>query len=315
MTARARDRACARPPAGPHSLLVDAGEFDAAIAPAILGARRRVYIQVMTFELDSVGARLWDLLVRSPAACKVLCVDAFSRVKISDRMAFGWRCWASAGYRAEVRRTRRLLCPGVRDGVRIVITNPLGARLHRYPHRNHKKMMIVDDAAFLGGINFSEHNYAWHDLMLRTTDPPLVSALAADFRRTAAGANGDAVLDLPADQATGDRAPDDDQTTNAAHLYLLNGRHSRPGYERLFREITDARASVTVISPYLTNPLLARLRGLPPSVRVRIINPARNNKPLLRRALLPAAAGAGANLEILLYRPRMSHLKIGRAHV
>ena len=92
-----------------------------------------------------------------------------------------------------------------------------------------------------------------------------------------------------------------------ARLYLLNGRHSRPAYERLFDEITAARASITVLSPYLTNPLLSRLRALPPSVRVRIITPARNNKPLLRRALLSAASGS--DLEILLYQPRMSHLK------
>lgn len=70
----------ATPVPGPHSLLVDSGEFYAAIAPAILAARRRVYLQVMTFELDTVGARLWQLLARSPAACKILCVDAFSRI-------------------------------------------------------------------------------------------------------------------------------------------------------------------------------------------------------------------------------------------
>ena len=379
------------PGAGPHSLLVDSGEFYAAIAPAILAARRRVYIQVMTFELDTVGARLWQLLARSPAACKILCVDAFSRIKISDRPAFGWRYWTSPSYRAEARRTRRLLRPGVRDGVRIVITNPLGAGWHKYPHRNHKKMMIVDDAAFLGGINFSDHNFAWHDLMLRTTDPTLVSALAADFQITITGrsqnaiiptpaaavpgapagsdatrrptpkANQNAVLHTPganrdaarhtpaaarrttANQDVALQTPDAARRTaagrsqnavihtpdatrrptakanqnavlhtpganrDAARLYLLNGRHSRPAYERLFAEITSARASVIVLSPYLTNPLLSRLRALPPSVRVRIITPERNNKPLLRRALLSAAAGSA--LEILLYQPRMSHLK------
>ena len=327
------------PGAGPHSLLVDSGEFYAAIAPAILAARRRVYIQVMTFELDTVGARLWQLLARSPAACKILCVDAFSRIKISDRPAFGWRYWTSPSYRAEARRTRRLLRPGVRDGVRIVITNPLGAGWHKYPHRNHKKMMIVDDAAFLGGINFSDHNFAWHDLMLRTTDPTLVSALAADFQITITGRSQNAIIPTPAAAAVPGAPAGSDATrrptagTNqnavihtpdatrcttanqnavlhppaAARLYLLNGRRSRPAYERLFAEITSARASVIVLSPYLTNPLLSRLRALPPSVRVRIITPERNNKPLLRRALLSAAAGSA--LEILLYQPRMSHLK------
>ena len=300
----------ATPVPGPHSLLVDSGEFYAAIAPAILAARRRVYIQVMTFELDRVGARLWELLARSPAACKILCVDAFSRVKISDRPAFGWRYWTSASFRAETRRTRRLLRPGIRDGVRIVITNPLGAFWHKYPHRNHKKMMIVDDAAFLGGINFSDHNFAWHDLMLRTTDPTLVSALAADFHITIAGRNQNAIHPTPGDARPTATSRSQDvalQTPDDARLYLLNGRHSRTAYERLFDEITSARASIIVLSPYLTDPLLSRLRALPPSVRVRIITPARNNKPLVRRALLSTAAGS--DLELLLYQPRMSHLK------
>ena len=275
---------------GVHSLLVDAGEFHAAIMPAIRNARRRVLIQVMTFELDGVGGQLWQTLASSPAAEKVLCVDAFSRVKVSDGFIFGRRYWTDAGWRAEVRRTRRLLRPGVWDGVRIVVTNPVGALLQKYPHRNHKKMMIIDDTAFLGGINFSDHNFAWHDLMLQTTDPAIVSALAEDFEVTAAGGNGNGVRPAP-----------------GGRLYLLDGRRSRSAYESLFDEITAARASVVVISPYLTNPLLGRLKALPPAVRTLVINPARNNKPLLRQALLGATAGSGVATR--LYQPRMSHLK------
>ena len=275
---------------GVHSLLVDAGEFHAAIMPAIRNARRRVLIQVMTFELDGVGGQLWQTLASSPAAEKVLCVDAFSRVKVSDGFIFGRRYWTDAGRRAEARRTRRLLRPGVRDGVRIVVTNPVGALLQKYPHRNHKKMMIIDDTAFLGGINFSDHNFAWHDLMLQTTDPAIVSALAEDFEVTAAGGNGNGVRPAP-----------------GGRLYLLDGRRSRAAYESLFDEITAARTSVVVISPYLTNPLLGRLKALPPAVRTLVINPARNNKPLLRQALLGATAGSGVATR--LYQPRMSHLK------
>lgn len=276
--------------AGRYDLLVDSGEFYASIEPAILAAHRRVLIQVMTFELDAVGSRLWDALVRSPASEKILCVDAFSTVKISDSPVFGPRYWIHREFREEVRQTRDLLRSGRRGGVRIIVTNPVGALWHKYPLRNHKKMMIVDDVAFLGGINFSDHNFRWHDLMVRSDNPRLVETLAQDFRMTIAGIN------QTARQEVGD-----------ARLYLLDGSNSRGVYDALFGEITSARRSIDIISPYLCNPLLSRLRGMSANVKIRIINPAGNNKPILRRALTRAAAGSDMN--VLLYQPRMSHLK------
>lgn len=275
-----------------YALLTDAREFYAAIAPAIRQARRRVFIQVMTFEMDGVGRHFWELLAQSPAPEKILCVDAFSRAKISDDLAVGQRYPADASFRREVRDTRRLLRNGMRDGVRIVVTNPLGPFWWRYPHRNHKKLMIVDDRAFLGGINFSDHNFAWGDLMLQTDGPPLVTALAQDFGATIAGVNQSAVRELPA----GNR------------LYLLDGRRSRAEFAALFDEITAANKSIDIISPYLSGPLLERLAAVAASVPVRIITPADNNKPVMQQGLF-RAAGAISNLEILLHGPGMSHLK------
>ncbi len=272
------------------SLLVNSAEFLAAIEPAILEARDRVLIQVMTFEMDSVGQRFWDLLSRSHAREKILCVDAFSTAKISDDLVFGKRYLTDAAFRREVRDTRRLLRRTIQDGVRIVLTNPLGWLWWKYPFRNHKKMMIVDDQAFLGGINLSEHNFAWRDLMLRTDCPPVVSALAEDFRRTIAGVNSSQV-----------------QQTPVGELYLLDGCNSRAQYERIFDRIAAAKSSVDIISPYLSNPLLRRITRLSPSVRVRVITPARNNKGVMQQALFRAAFGT--NLEILLHQSEMSHVK------
>ena len=272
------------------SLLVGSAEFLDAIEPAILDAGDRVLIQVMTFEMDSVGRHFWDLLTRSKAHEKILCVDAFSTAKISDGLVFGKRYFTDPAFRREARDTRRLLRREEREGIRIVLTNPLGLLWWKYPFRNHKKMMIVDDQAFLGGINISEHNFAWRDLMLRTDCPSLVSALEQDFRRTTAGVNGSRV-----------------QPTPIGDLYLLDGRNSRAEYERIFERIAAATTSIDIISPYLSNPLLRRITGIPPSVRVRVVSPARNNKGIMQQALFRAAAGA--NMEILLYQPGMSHAK------
>ena len=275
---------------GSHTLLVDSLEFLDAIEPAMADARDRVLVQTMTFEMDRVGARLWDAMARSPAAEKILCVDAFSTIKISDRFAFGPSFWAERGFRREVRRTRSMVRSRQSEGVRVVVTNPLGALWHRYPLRNHKKMVIADDAAFLGGVNFSEHNFRWRDLMLRATDPALVEALAQDFRLTVGGTNQAAVREL-----------------DNCRLYLLDGHNSRTAYHSLLDEITEARRSIDIISPYASNPLLSRLRRLSSRLSVRVIVPALNNKPLATRALVQAAAET--DMEVLLYQPAMSHIK------
>lgn len=272
------------------SLLVNAPEFADAVEPAILRARRRVLLQVMTFEMDSVGRHFWDLLARSPAEEKILCVDAFSTAKISDDLVFSPRFLLDPEFRREVRDTRRLLRQDELDGVRIVVTNPMGCLWRKFPIRNHKKMVVVDDQAFLGGINLSEHNFTWHDLMMQTGCATLVDALAQDFCDTVNGVNSSRVVSTP-----------------LGRLFFLDGRRSRKEYEVLFAAMERAERSVDVITPYVSDPLLGRLAQLPPSVRVRVINPARNNKAILQQELFRAASGS--NLEVLLYQPEMCHVK------
>jgi cardiolipin synthase len=272
------------------SLLVDASEFLAAVEPAILGARDRVLVQVMTFEMDQVGANFWDLLVRSPAREKILCVDAFSTAKISDDLVCSPRYLLDRDFRREVAATRRLLRTSQRDGVRIVVTNPMGILWRKFPFRNHKKMMIADNQAFLGGINISEHNFAWRDLMMRTDCAEVVDALAEDFHRTVRGVNISSTY-----------------PTALGKLFFLDGRRSRPEYEQVFAVVEGAKRSLDIISPYVSAPLLKRLAGLPPTVRVRVINPALNNKTAMQQELFRAAAGT--SFEVLLYQPRMSHMK------
>ena len=275
---------------GGFRLLVDSDEVFAAVESAVLSARRRVLIQAMTFELDGAGRRIWELLAHSPATERILCVDAFSTVKVSDHAVFGPRYLTDREFRQEAQRTRQLLRSGQRDGVRVIVTNPMGFLCRKYLQRNHKKMLIADGVAFLGGVNFSDHNFAWQDMMTRTGDPCLVEALAHDFYLTAASVNQSNTLEC-----------------GSARVYFLDGYNSRSAYEVLFQEILGARKSITIMSPYLSNPLLSRLRQVAGRVKVRVISPARNNKPLARHALTRAAAAS--EMELLLYQPNMSHLK------
>lgn len=252
-----------------NRLLIDADEFKSDVEETIRSAKHRIWVQAMTFEYDAVGHWLLDQMRQSPATDKVLCIDAYSLMNVNDGWAFGWRYWRSSTYRAEVNATRAYLKGKPEDGITRHITNPLGFGLHRFPGRNHKKMLIVDDVAYIGGLNFSDHNFEWHDMMIRLEDKEIVRQLADDFQHTLAGLNQSRWVDVATDD-----------------LYFLDGSHSREVYEHLFAQIQSAKKSIKIISPYVSDPLLTRLTRLDSHVQVEIITPATNNKSIMKHYLL-----------------------------
>jgi cardiolipin synthase len=275
---------------GPNRLLVDAEEFKADVEVKIRSAKDRIYVQVMTFELDETGKWLVELMKASPAREKVLCVDAYSLFNINDGWVFGRRYWTSPLYKKEVDETRRFLKSGEKDGIKIHLTNRLGWRIDKFPARNHKKLMIVDDVAYIGGLNFSDHNFAWHDLMATIVEPTLVESLRNDFQCTLDGMNQSSRIAFGNEQ-----------------LYFLDGRRSADVYEQLFNEICQARHSVQIISPYVSDPLLSRLLDIPSGVTIEIITPQENNKSIMKHYLM--AKTRKLPWKISLYQKRMSHIK------
>ena len=101
-------------------------------------------------------------------------------------------------------------------------------------YRNHKKMVVLDDrVAFVGGINIADHNYAWHDFMVKITGP-LAADIARDFRSTWAGST----VALGEPSSTSD--------------YVLNQTPGRPSISNeLLRMIERARWSIVIESPSL----------------------------------------------------------------
>ena len=273
-----------------NRLLIDAEEFKADVEARIASATRRIYVQAMTFEMDSAGKWLLELLRNSSAKEKILSIDAYSLFNINDGWVYGKRYWTSSSYKQEVDETRQLLKSGAIDDVKIHITNRMGWRLDKFPARNHKKLLIVDDVAYVGGLNFSEHNFAWHDLMAIVDNPALVDDLSADFKSTQAGINQSARNVLGGEQ-----------------LYYLDGRNSKEVYEELFREICEAKRSVQIISPYVSDPLLSRLMSLESKIKIQIITPADNNKSIMKHYLMDKTRELP--WEIYQYQPGMSHSK------
>ncbi len=272
------------------TLLVGAEAFWLAAQADMASASARLLVQAMTFEADEAGAAVGAAIGRSPARDRRILVDDYTRYVISDRMI---RWPARPRDEALLREaadtwamfdTLRLQSVGVR------VTNPIGPLLAGYPFRNHKKLIVADGVAYLGGVNFSDHNFAWRDLMLRIEDEAAADRLAADFDDTWRG-----------------RGRAWTEEIGPLRLISLDGRSNARGFSEIIARIDAARSSIEVVSPYLTFPFTRALsRASERGVSVRLVTPLANNKPLVRDYVLPKARRSGWEVALT---PEMIHLK------
>lgn len=134
--------------------LLDGGtEAYPRMLEAIASARVRVHLEVYTFEREGIGARFLEALVaaaRRGVAVKVV-VDG----------------WGSIGASRHLAQTLKAA------GAKVRVYNPLTSLFTGRSWRNHRKILLVDDAvAFLGGINIGDAYAAngdvpgWADLAL-----------------------------------------------------------------------------------------------------------------------------------------------------
>ncbi len=273
-----------------YSLLVGSAAFWSQARADIAKASGRLYVQAMTFEADSAGAQVGDSILRCDAADRRVLVDHFTRFVISDRFIYSPGYLLDREFRDEVRATYSMFRTLKGAGVGVRLTNPMGPLLGGFPFRNHKKLIIADDVAFIGGINFSDHNFEWGDLMLRIRRKDVADRLAADFRDTYDGRSRSWIADF------GDM-----------RLYGFDGRDNRAGFEEIIGQIDTAHTSICVVSPYLTFPFVDALaRASARGVEVTLITPLKNNKPSVRDYLMRAAGKAGLQVRLTA---EMIHLK------
>jgi len=272
-------------------LLVGAREFWARLQDDLASAKRSAYIQTFTFEGDRVGIGLARALRASPAVDRRLLVDGYSLLYHSDRLIPG-PAWLDRRLRREVMLTHRWV-ERLRDsGVGVRFSNPLGPSPTRLVRRNHKKIAVFDGrVAYLGGINFSDHNFAWHDMMFRVESSELAELLEDDFRASWHGEPAAA-----------------DSMVGPLRIISLNGRGNARRLQPVLDAVDGARHGINVVSAYLSHPFTrhlaeAKARG----VAVRVLTPSENNKSNLARHVLHAGARAG--FEVLRYSGGMSHMK------
>ena len=271
-----------------YELSIGSGEFWARAAQDIAVARRRVLIQAMTWEGDAAGLPVAQALSQSAAHDRRALVDDYSRHVLNDTFLSLSR---DPALMAEAQTTWAMFDGLLATGVGVRVTNPIGRNPLNYPKRNHKKLLVMDDIAWIGGINFSDHNFAWHDMMLRVQDAALADWLVGQFDADWRGEPAFARSSFP----------------GGITLLSLDGATNSAGFSAIMDVFDGANRSIEVVSAYPTEPFMgAFARAAARGVAVTIHTPRPNNKPIVRDYLLGFAPRHDITLRLL---PDMTHVK------
>ena len=272
-------------------LLIGAEAFWDRLNEDLQRAQRRAWVQTFTFEADRAGTRLARAFERSGARDRRLLIDSYSLLYHSDRVIPG-PAWFDRSLRSEVFRTHRWV-RRLRDrGTSVRFGNPLGRGLTGVLRRSHKKVALFDDGiAYLGGINFSDHNFAWHDMMLRVESDELAHVLGLDFAGSWSG-----------------RPVAWDAEVDDLRVISASGHRNRHAFAPVVDAIRSAESSIDVVSAYVSHPFTRYLADAASrGVHVRVLTPAENNKSNLARHIIERGQRHG--FEVLKYVGGMSHMK------
>ncbi len=274
-------------------LLVDSDEFWKALQQDICSAQNKIYVQTLSFEGDVAGKKLADLLIslNSPQEIKII-VDSYTRYVLNDRFLYTPKNLMDNTLREERRETHRMIGQLRGKGIEVKFVQFPGFMLRKMATRDHKKIIVVDDKiAYIGGINFSEHNFHWHDCMLRIEDENIARFLSEDFQLTWEDVNYFRTI-----------------SDEEIELFSFDGRTNPENFQIILDLIGNSEKEIWVHSPYLSFPFLDKLaesrrRG----VTIHIISPEDNNRKFLKEYITWESQRHEFNL--WLYSPKMSHLK------
>ena len=276
------------PPA--FRLLVGSEEFLTALEADTAAARERVWLQTLSFEGDTAGQRLAQLLRETKAPDKRILVDEFTRFVQNDRFLFSPRSMRDGELQKEVNETYRLLRELTEEGVGVRWGSPWGFLGRRAAWRDHKKLILVDgDICYLGGINFTEHNFSWHDMMIRIEHPDVAAYCARGYERSWVG-----------------ERLSESRVFDGLELHTIDPPDLSP-YGKIWALLAGAEEEIFVESAYITLPLTDALADAAKrGVRVRVLSPEGNNIPLFRRYITWEAERHGFDLNFM---PGMTHMK------
>ena len=291
-----------------YKLLVDSREFMAALGDDLKSAKHKAYLQTLSFEGDSAGLKLSAMYQVSPAADRRIIADCYTKHMISDRFILSPKNLFDRSLRKEIAATKQMVSDLTSAGVEVKYVNPAGLFLHRFPARNHKKLIAIDDRiAYLGGINFSEHNFQWHDLMLRIEDEQVT--VEGKSTEGAEGAEGVARFladDFLATWEGKNLSPS--KSFGSIDIHFLDGHNNQRLFQPIFDLIASANEHIWIESPYLTFPFYDSLRAARQrGVKVSIVTPEKNNRSVLNSYM--RWESNRSDFALHLYPNRMTHLK------
>lgn len=275
------------------------GETYPAMLAALRAARRSICLETYILASDETGERFKEVLLERASAGVVVRViyDAVGSYGLSN------------AYVSELQKV----------GCQVVDFNPIAPwrRKFRLSHRDHRKIIVVDDeVAFTGGLNVSNHYAAvtdggagWHDVHCQVTGA-IVIDLARMFRRTWLRSGGEYYKALPAASSFSRK------TTGSSFVRLVDNTRARQraAVRRTYLHvIRTAREAVLIENAYfLPDRGLRRAltRAARRGVDVRILVPGRSDIRMIEWASLYVMRRlATQGVRILRWRGAMMHAK------
>lgn len=228
--------------------ILDNGDFQRDFEEKIVNAKKKIYCQFMTFEGDDSGLKISKILIdakKRGVDVKVI-IDCFTDFYVSDTY------YKKREVAEEVLSTKKMIQSMKDDGIEIIRTRPYGFCNILFLFRNHKKIVIIDDFFYLGGINISDHNFEWDDFMVRIKEKKLLGKLLADYDNTCKGIS-----------------------KNIQFLNLLTNKYIEIKLNELLR---NAKNEIIISSPYLIDiSFLKKIKALNGNVAVKILTLEHNN--------------------------------------
>ena len=280
------------------TVLREGGETFPAMLEALRAAQHSICFETYILAGDRTGDRFKDVLVeraRAGVAVRVI-YDAVG--------SFG----LPGAYVAELRAA----------GCEVIDFNPIAPwrRKMRLSHRDHRKVIVVDDAVgFTGGLNIA-NDYAsiedggvgWHDMHCRVRGP-IVLDLARQFRRTWLRCGGTRYPAIPPTSTAKGGG-------GSAFVRLLDNtlRRQRATVRRAYLHVIKAaRRAVLIQNAYFLPDRGVRralVRAAARGVDVRIVIPGHSDVRLIEWASVYVARKlAMRGVKILRWRGPMMHAK------
>ena len=280
------------------TVLRDGGETYPSMLEAIRSAQRSICLETYILAADATGDRFKSVLIeRAHAGVTV-------RVIYDAVGSFG----LPGSWVDDLRAA----------GCEVVDFNPIAPwrAKFRLSHRDHRKIIVVDDAvAFTGGLNIS-NDYAavddggvgWHDMHCRVVGP-IVTDLARMFRRSWLRAGGSYYPAPPAVQEAARGAG-----TSFVRLIDNTRRRQRSTTRRAYLHVLRAaREAVWIANAYfLPDRGLRRAmsRAARRGVDVRVIVPGTSDVRVIEWASFYVLRGlAKQGVKVMRWRGPMMHAK------